>query len=87
MMEGFTHLGSMIVIGEKLTAAFLDELSDLLEDIQQIVKLGFPNLSVPGFTIRVLASTTQAIEKIFMKCHQLIREQWFDKKAVFLRKY
>lgn len=87
MMEGFTHLGSMIVIGEKLDSAFLDQLCDLLDKTSSNSKIGLSQLSVPGFTIRVLASTTQAIEKIFMECHQFIREEWFGKKAVFLRKY
>ncbi|MEK3887826.1 urease accessory protein UreD [Bacillus sp. FSL K6-3431] len=87
LMEGFTHLGSMIVVGEKMTSDFLDELYELLGEVAGESKFGISQLAVPGFTLRVLANSTQAMEKIFMECHRLIREQWFNKKAVFLRKY
>lgn len=87
LMEGFTHLGSMIVVCDKMTVRFLDELHDALEDYRTNSKIGLSQLTVPGFTLRVLANSTQTIEKIFSECHRLIREQWLDKKAVFLRKY
>lgn len=87
LMEGFTHLGSMIVISDKMTVEFLDELYSELNEIEGDYKIGLSQLTVPGFTIRVMANSTQALEKVFAKCHQLIREQWLDKQAVFLRKY
>ncbi|MBS4178498.1 urease accessory protein UreD [Lederbergia citrea] len=87
LMEGYTHLGSMIVISEKMTASFLDELHAALKEVSGDSEIGISELSVPGFTLRVLANSTQAIEKIMMEAHRLIREKWLNKQAVFLRKY
>ncbi|MFJ7974219.1 urease accessory protein UreD [Peribacillus sp. NPDC096379] len=86
-MEGYTHLGSMIVIGEQTNAELLDRLYQSMDHNEQEYKLGLSMLSVKGFTIRVLANKTQTIERIFTECHQLISEEWFNTKPSFLRKY
>lgn len=86
-MEGYTHLGSMIVIGEKTNAELLDRLYHSMNHNEQEYKLGLSMLSVKGFTIRVLANKTQTIERIFTECHQMISEEWFNTKPCFLRKY
>ncbi|MFC7393998.1 urease accessory protein UreD [Scopulibacillus cellulosilyticus] len=86
-MEGFTHLGSMIVIGEQVNAEFLDRLYESLEVNTSQYSVGLSLLPVPGFTLRVLAASTQQIESIFARCHQMIRQEWFNRKPVFLRKY
>ncbi len=86
-MEGYTHLGSMIVIGEQTNAELLDRLYQSMDHNEQEYKLGLSMLSVKGFTIRVLANKTQTIERIFTEYHQLISEEWFNTKPSFLRKY
>ncbi|TCP30845.1 urease accessory protein [Scopulibacillus darangshiensis] len=86
-MEGFTHLGSMIVVSEKAASDFLDMLYETIDMTSQTYKIGVSSLSIPGFTLRVLATSTQQIEEIFMACHRLIRANWFDKQPIFLRKY
>ena len=50
-------------------------------------KIGLSLLPIPGFTVRVLANTTQTIERIFTEFHQMISQEWFNKKPSFLRKY
>ncbi|USG65033.1 urease accessory protein UreD [Brevibacillus ruminantium] len=87
MLEGYTHVGSMIVIGERATDSFFERLSDVLERSTFPVKIGLSMLTEPGFTLRVLSSSTQDIEKVFEACQQMIREQWFDRKPISLRKY
>ncbi|NEU30946.1 urease accessory protein UreD [bacterium LRH843] len=89
LMEGYTHLGSMIVINEKMDQDHLDKLYTVLEEKAKATncKIGLSLLSVPGFSLRVLASSTQSIEQLLMECHQLIRKEWFNKEPVFLRKY
>ena len=49
--------------------------------------MGLSLLQVPGFTVRVLANSTQMIEKIFAECHRIISQNWFDTIPSFLRKY
>ncbi|MFD0825587.1 urease accessory protein UreD [Neobacillus sp. M.A.Huq-85] len=86
-MEGFSHLGSMIVIGEQSNSVLLDQLYSVIEMNTNDYKVGLSSLPVPGFTIRVLANSTQVIEKMFSEFHQIISQEWFNKKPCFLRKY
>lgn len=86
-MEGFTHLGSMIVIGEKTNNQLLDRLYQVINANTDKYTAGISMLPVPGFTIRVLANLTQTIEGIFSECQHIITEEWFGKKPQSLRKY
>ena len=50
-------------------------------------KVGLSQLSVKGFTVRILAYSTQEIERIFTSIHHMISQEWFDTTPSFLRKY
>lgn len=86
-LEGYTHFGTMLVIGEKADASFLLKLYEMLEIYSLKCKMGIYMLSIPGFTLRVLAFSTQEIERLFNVCNEAIRREWFGKPPVFLRKY
>ena len=86
-MEGFTHLGSMIVVGERTNNELLDQIYSSIETNTNEYKIGLSLLQVPGFTVRVLANSTQMIEKIFTECHRIISQKWFNTTPSFLRKY
>lgn len=86
-MEGFTHLGSMVVIGEQTTPELLDRIYQVIQPKTSNYKVGISQLSVKGFTVRVLANSTQVIESIFMNLHHIISQEWFDTTPSFLRKY
>ena len=58
-MEGFSHLGSMIVVGEQTSPDLLDRLYQAINGNTDRYKIGLSLLSVPGFTVRVLANSTQ----------------------------
>ena len=86
-MEGFSHLGSMIVVGEQTSPEFIDRLYHALNLNAHAYKLGISLLSIKGFTVRVLANSTQTIERIFSDCHHMISQEWFYTSPSFLRKY
>ena len=86
-MEGFSHLGSMIVVGEQTTEDLLDRLYNSISTNEKEYKVGLSLLPVKGFTIRVLANSTQTVERIFTECQNIISEEWFNTKPCFLRKY
>ena len=86
-MEGFSHLGSMIVVGEQTTPELLDRLYHVIQAKTNDYKVGLSQLSVKGFTVRVLANSTQEIERIFTNIHHMISQEWFDTTPSFLRKY
>lgn len=85
-MEGFTHFGTMMVINEKMNQVLLEELYEQLESLSEC-RIGLSMLSVPGFTLRILANTTQEVEKVLSLCHETIRNRLLEKEPVFLRKY
>lgn len=86
-MEGYTHLGSFIVIGEKTNEGLLDRLYDTIQQESGDFAFGLSNLAVPGFTVRIMANTTQVIERIITACHHVISDEWYQMKPSFLRKY
>lgn len=86
-MENYTHLGSMIVVDDRSTTSFLNQLYEELESYTHTCKIGMSMLHESGFTIRVLASSTQQIEEILAVCTSFIRKEWFSKKTLSLRKY
>ncbi|PAV30650.1 urease accessory protein [Virgibacillus profundi] len=87
MMEGYTHLGSFMVVSEKVDSQLLDLLYERIQKEAGDFKAGLSELATPGFTIRVLANSTQVIERIFKECHHIISLEWFQKEPSFLRKY
>lgn len=86
-MEGYTHLGSMIVVGEQTNSELLDQIYSSIDLNTKEYKIGLSSLHVPGFTVRILANSTQMIENIFAECHRIICRNWFNTPPSFLRKY
>lgn len=86
-MEGYTHLGSMIVVGCQSDSGLLERLYSMIEMNTNDCKVGLSSLPVPGFTIRMFSHSTQVIEKVFSEIHHVISEEWFQRKPCFLRKY
>jgi len=86
MMEGYTHFGSMIVIDQRINSAVVEELQERF-NVDLDGRIGLSMLEVPGFTLRVLANSTQTIEKIQSICHETIRRRILKTEPVFLRKY
>jgi urease accessory protein len=87
LMEGYSHLGSMIVVDEKTNHDLLDRLYEAVPNQTREYKIGLSLLPIPGFTVRVLANATQTIERIFSEFHNIISQEWFSKTPSFLRKY
>lgn len=86
-MEGYTHLGSFIVVGDQTNSKLLDVLYETISEQSGDFKFGLSELVVPGLSIRVMSNATQVIERIFTECHRIISQDWFQTSPCFLRKY
>ncbi|OAH54020.1 MULTISPECIES: urease accessory protein UreD [Bacillaceae] len=86
-MEGYTHLGSMIVISEKVNEDVLQRLYNVIEKDLGECKAGLSLLTEGGFTVRILAHSTQKIEELTAACSAFLRKEWYDRHPVTLRKY
>ncbi len=87
LLEGHSHFGSLFVIDERVSAEFLEYMSQTLAPSMNGTQIGLSRLTVPGFSLRVMASSTQAIETVLASCQRFMREQWLGKRAISLRKY
>lgn len=86
-MEGYTHLGSCIVVGDNTTEELIDRLYHVIKEEEGDFAFGISKLAIKGFTIRIMANYTQVIEHIISVSHCLINKEWFDLEPSFLRKY
>ncbi|MGG3799162.1 urease accessory protein UreD [Metabacillus fastidiosus] len=86
-MEGYSHLGSMIVIGEQTNNDLIDRLYDLISTDDNKYEIGISRLRVPGFAVRMLSNSTQEIERVFNTIHHTVSTDWFNIKPSSLRKY
>lgn len=86
-MEGYTHLGSMIVVSERMDNALLEALYETILSEKSDFSFGISNLAIPGFSLRILANATQTIERILNQCHTMISEKWHNRPPSSLRKY
>ncbi|MCR2821582.1 urease accessory protein UreD [Lederbergia panacisoli] len=86
-LEGYTHMGSFIIVGDQASSGLLEQLYDVIDQEPGDYKAGLTNLFTKGIVIRVMANSTQMIERIFSACHHLISQEWHGKKPSFLRKY
>ncbi|MFC3039779.1 urease accessory protein UreD [Virgibacillus xinjiangensis] len=84
-MEGYSHLGSMMMISPFVTDGIIESLHDLVDHKE--INFGLSRTPVPGLSLRVLANRTQDIEEVFTACQNYIRRTLFDASPVFLRKY
>lgn len=86
-MEGYTHLGSFIVVGEKTDEKLIDQLYEVIQEETGDFEFGISRLTIPGFSLRIIANKTQVIERIVAACHVVISNEWNQMKPSFLRKY
>lgn len=87
LLEGYSHFGTMLIIGEKSEESLISTLYDLMEAKDIKCKFGLSMLTKPGFVLRILAFSTQEVMKAFDICHEFIRRKWFGRAPVFLGKY
>lgn len=86
-MEGYSHLGTLMVISEEVEDDLINRVYELLLEEEYDVQIGISRLSVPGFTIRILGNMTQHIEWLAMKCRNFLNEEWYGTSLGSLRKY
>ncbi|MFB9758010.1 urease accessory protein UreD [Ectobacillus funiculus] len=85
-MEGYTHFGAWLLVSPFVTEQWIKELSNILETCSSEARIGWSALKTNGIVVRVLAYHTQAIERIFQACTDLVRRQW-QQVPLDLRKY
>lgn len=88
VMEGYTHLGQLLVADRRVDAALVDEVHSLVdhEDVRAGVSLLDPVLGVGGLAVRVLGNSTPRLTELNLAVVDLLRRRWRGQPPVSLRK-
>ncbi|MBT2555384.1 urease accessory protein UreD [Arthrobacter sp. ISL-5] len=88
-MEGFSHLGSLIVVDPRVDQALADELHAVTEghDAYAGVSLTSTLAGTTGLVLRSLSNSTEELNRLLSACAALLRKRWHGQDPLNLRKY
>ncbi|MBT2534373.1 urease accessory protein UreD [Arthrobacter sp. ISL-48] len=88
-MEGFSHLGSLLVVDARVDQALADELHALTagHDAYTGISLTRTVSGTTGLVLRSLSNSTGELHRILGACTALLRERWHGQEPLDLRKY
>lgn len=88
-MEGFSHLGSLIVVDARVDQALADELHHITagHDAYTGVSLTAPRAGTAGLVLRSLSNSTGELNRLLGACTALLRDRWYGQAPLNLRKY
>ncbi|HEY8699849.1 MAG TPA: urease accessory protein UreD [Arthrobacter sp.] len=88
-MEGFSHVGSLIVVDARVDQALADELQRITADHDACtgVSLTRSVSGTTGLVMRSLSSSTGELNRLLGRCTALLRDRWHGQGPLDLRKY
>ena len=88
-MEGFSHLGSLIVVDPRVDQDLADELDRIARDYRAHsgVSLTISVAGTTGLVLRSLSNSTQELNELLGACTGLLRKRWHGQEPLNLRKY
>ncbi|AQY51312.1 urease accessory protein UreD [Listeria weihenstephanensis FSL R9-0317] len=87
MLEGFSHVGSLLVVTQGIDEEFMHDFQEELKEAFPALRFGISLLNVSGFSARILADSTQELEHFIAYCNRYVRKRCFGKGPLLLRKY
>ncbi|MBT8160462.1 urease accessory protein UreD [Arthrobacter terricola] len=89
LMEGFSHMGSLIVVDARVDQALADELHSATADYDAYTGLSLTRTvhGTTGLVLRSLSNTTEELNRLLAACTGLLRERWHGRAPLNLRKY
>ncbi|KUM36548.1 urease accessory protein UreD [Arthrobacter sp. EpRS71] len=88
-MEGFSHLGSLVVVDPRVDQALADEMHHMTRDFDAYtgVSLTRTIAGSTGLVLRSLSNSTEELNTLLGVCASVLRERWFGQAPLNLRKY
>ncbi len=88
-MEGYSHLGSLIVVDPRVDQVLADELHELAlsHDAYTGISLTATMLGTAGLVLRSLSNSTEQLHRLLTDATALLRERWYGQAPLNLRKY
>lgn len=88
-MEGYSHLGSLVVVDARVDQALADTLNSIAEghDVRAGVSLTRRVAGATGLVLRALSNNTGELNRLLAACTNVLRHQWFGQGPLNLRKH
>jgi urease accessory protein len=88
-MEGFSHLGSLVVVDPRVDQALADQFHELTAayDAYTGISLTASRGETKGLVLRSLSSSTGELHRVLGDCITLLRRKWYGQEPLNLRKH
>lgn len=88
-MEGYSHVGSLVVVDSRVNQALADELHALTvpHDAYTGVSLTASVSGTTGLVLRSLSNSTGELDRLLGACTALLRKNWYGQGPLNLRKH
>jgi len=88
-MEGFSHLGSLVVVDPRVDQGLADDLDRIAKDFDAYtgVSLTAALAGSVGLVLRSLSNSTEELNTLLGACAGVLRERWYGQEPLNLRKY
>lgn len=88
-MEGFSHVGSLVVVDRRADQALVDELHQATAGYAAYtgVSLTAAKAGTAALVLRSLSNSTEELDRLLGACRALLRRRWYGQEPLNLRKY
>lgn len=88
-MEGYSHLGSLVVVDARVNQALADDLHALIAGYKAHTGMSLTRTLAgsTGLVLRSLANSTEELNRLLGACTAFLRERWHGQEPLNLRKY
>lgn len=88
-MEGYSHLGSLVVVDSRVNQALADELHAVTSqyDAYTGVSLTATVSGTTGLVLRSLSNSTGELNRLLGACTAVLRKNWYGQDPLNLRKH
>lgn len=88
-MEGFSHLGSLVVVDPRVDQTLANELHTVTAEHQAHTGISLTRslAGTTGLVLRSLSNSTEELNGLLGACTALLRKRWYGQAPLNLRKY
>ncbi|MEV8132359.1 urease accessory protein UreD [Pseudarthrobacter oxydans] len=88
-MEGFSHVGSLLVVDPRVDQALADDLHALAQDHDPRTGISLTRTAsgTTGLVLRALSNSTGELNNLLAACTSLLRKRWHGQEPLNLRKH
>ncbi|VXB91349.1 Urease accessory protein UreD [Arthrobacter sp. 9AX] len=88
-MEGYSHLGSLIVVDLRVDQALADHLHAATSGHQALTGISLTRTlaGTTGLVLRSLSNSTGELNRLLGACTTLLRKRWYGQEPLNLRKH